>query len=62
MKLTNIHQFCQKEWKLKSFKNFLCSLNDKNELIVHKRALKQALNYGLVFQKVHRVIKFNEEA
>ena len=56
MKLTNIHQFCQKKLKLKSFKKFLCSLNDKNELVVHIRALKQA---GLVFQKVHRVIKLN---
>ena len=62
MKLTKIHQFCQTEWKLESFKKILCSLNGQNELIVHIRALKQALNYGLVFQKVHRVIKFNEEA
>ena len=61
MELTNIHQFCQKKLKLKRFKKFLCSLNDKNELVVHIRAIKQALSYGLVFQKVHRVIKLNQE-
>ena len=29
---------------------------------MHIRALKQALNNGLKFKKVHRVIKFNQEA
>ena len=29
---------------------------------MHIRALKQALNHGLVLRKVHRVIKFNQEA
>ena len=28
---------------------------------MHKRVLKQALNHGLVFKKVHRVIQFNQE-
>ena len=29
---------------------------------MHTRALKQALNHGLVLRKLHRVIKFNQEA
>ena len=29
---------------------------------MHIRALKQALNHGLVIKDVHRVIKFNQEA
>ena len=29
---------------------------------MHKRALKQALNHGLILKKVHRVIQFNQEA
>ena len=29
---------------------------------MHIRALKQALNRGLIFKKIHRVIQFNQEA
>ena len=29
---------------------------------MHIRALQQAVNHGLVLRKVHRVIKFNQEA
>ena len=29
--------------------------------MIHIRALKQALNHGLVLKDVHRVIKFNQE-
>ena len=29
---------------------------------MHIRNLKQALNHGLVLKKVHRVIKFNQNA
>ena len=29
---------------------------------MHTRALKQALNHGLILKKVHRVIKFNQRA
>ena len=28
---------------------------------MHIKALKQALNHGLVFKKVHRVIQFNQK-
>ena len=30
--------------------------------VIHIRNLKPALNYELVFRKVHRVIKFNQKA
>ena len=40
----------------------LCNLYDKISYIVHIRALKQALNHGLILKKVHRVIQFNQEA
>ena len=30
--------------------------------ITHIRNLKQALNHGLVFKKLHRIIKFNQKA
>ena len=37
-------------------------LHDKIEYVVHIRNLKQALNHGLVFKKVNRVIKFSQNA
>ena len=41
---------------------FICSMEDKEKYVVHKSALKQALNHGLILKKVHRVIKFNQKA
>ena len=40
----------------------VCSIEDKEKYVMHKRALKQALNHGLILKDVHRVIKFNQEA
>ena len=37
-------------------------MQDKKNYVVHIRALKQALNHGLILTKVHRVIQFNQEA
>ena len=34
---------------------------DKNNYLAHIRSLKQALNHGLLFKKVNRVIQFNQE-
>ena len=36
------------------------NLHDKTEYVINIRNLKQALNNGLVFKKVYRVIKFNQ--
>ena len=33
----------------------------KNEKVVHIRNLKQALNHGLILEKVYRVIRFNQD-
>ena len=38
------------------------NLNDKRKYIVHIKALNQALPYGLILEKVHQVIKFNQRA
>ena len=38
------------------------SLEDKEKYAIHVRALKEALNNGLILKDVHRVIKFNQEA
>ena len=39
-----------------------CTFYDKENCVVHIKALKQALNYGLILKKAHRVIQFNQEA
>ena len=36
-------------------------LHDKTEYVIYIKNLKQALNHGLVLEKVHRVIKFNQK-
>ena len=43
-------------------KKLAANLHDKTEYVIHIRNLKQALNHGLVSKKVHRVIKFNQNA
>ena len=37
-------------------------LRDKTEYAIYIRNSKQALNHGLVLKKVHKVIKFNQDA
>ena len=48
--------------KLEKVEKLVCSIEDKEKYVIHIRALKQALNHGLVLKDVHRVIKFNQEA
>ena len=40
----------------------MANLHDKTEYVTHIRNLKQALYHGLIIKKVHRVIKFNQNA
>ena len=47
--------------KIEKVKNMLSTCMIK-EYVIHIRSLKQALNHGLVLKKLHRVIKFNQEA
>ena len=37
-------------------------MRDKKKYVVYIRALKQALEYGLLLEEVHRVINFNQKA
>ena len=48
--------------KINKCRKLVCNLYDKNNYVVHIRSLKQALDHGLILSKVHRVIKFNQEA
>ena len=38
------------------------TVQHKENYVVHVRALKQALDHGLILKKVHRVIEFRQEA
>ena len=50
------------EIEKKNEKKLVANLHDKTEYVIHIRNLKQALNNGLVLRKVHRVIKFIQNA
>ena len=54
--------FLPERLKTNKCSKLVCCLYDKNNYVVHIRALKQALNHGLILMKVHRVIHFNQEA
>ena len=47
--------------KINKFDKLVCNLNDKEKYPVHILALKQALNHGLKFKKVHSVTEFRQE-
>ena len=48
--------------KIEKVEKLVANLHDKPEYVIHIRKLKQALNHGLVFKKVNKVIKINQSA
>ena len=38
------------------------NLHDKQKYVIHVKALKQALDHGLVLERIHRVIQFKQSA
>ena len=63
--LHNLHNdllFLPERKKIEKVEKLVANFHDKNEYDIRIRYLKQALNYGLVLKKVHRVIKFNQKA
>ena len=54
--------FLSERMKVNKCKKLVCNLFNKKKYVVHTNALKQALNHGLKFKKIHRVIEFNQEA
>ena len=47
--------------KLQKGEKLVSNLHDKTDYVIHIRSLKQALNHGLIWKKIHRVIKFNQK-
>ena len=54
--------FLSKRIKICKCNKLVCNLDGKKNYVLHIRSLKQALIYGLILQKVHRLIQFNQEA
>ena len=54
--------FLSERKKIEKVEKLICSIEDKEKYVIHIRALKQALNHGLILKKVHRVIQFNQKA
>ena len=48
--------------KIEKVEKLVANLHDKNEYIIQLRILKHALNHELILEKVHRVIKYNQNA
>ena len=47
---------------LKTIRKHVTNFHDKTEYVIHTRNIKQALNHGLVLEKLHRIITFNQKA
>ena len=64
-KLHKLHSdmpFLPERMKINKTKKLVCNLQDKKKYVVHISILKQALDHGLKFKKLHRVIEFNQKA
>ena len=53
--------FLPERMKTSKCNKLVCNLHDKKNYVAHIRSLKQALNYGLILKKVHKVILLNQE-
>ena len=54
--------FLSERVEVNKCKKLVCNLFNKKKYVVHINALKQALNHGLKLKKIHKGIKFNQEA
>ena len=64
-KLHDLHSdlpFLPERMEINKCKKLVCNLYGKKKYVVHIKSLKQALNHGLKFKKIHRIIEFNQEA
>ena len=47
--------------KIEKVEKLVANLYDKTQYVTHIRNLKQVLNDGLILNKIHRVVKFNQK-
>ena len=63
-KLFNLHSdlsFLSEGKKIKKRNKLVCNIHNKENCVVHIRALKQSSNHGLILKKVYKIIHFNKE-
>ena len=58
--LHNDIPFICSKMKVNGVEKLIPNLYDKKKYIIHIRALKQALDHGLVLEKIHRCIRFRQ--
>ena len=54
--------FLSERMEANKCKKLICNLFNKKKYEAHINTLKQALNHGLKFKKIYRVVEFNQEA
>ena len=54
--------FFLERMKINKCTKLTCTIQNKENYVIHIRALKQAVNHGLKLTKVHRIIQFDQEA
>ena len=54
--------FLPERMKINKCTKLTCTIQNKDNYVIHIRALKQAINHGLELAKVHRIIEFDQEA
>ena len=54
--------FLPERMKINKCSKLTCTVQNKENYVIHIRALKQALNHGLKLIKVHRIIQFDQVA
>ena len=60
----NLHSdlpFLRGRKKIEKCNKLVRNIYDKENYVIQIRTLKQALNHGLIFKKVHKVIQFNKK-
>ena len=53
--------FLSERMEVNKCKKLVCNLFNKKKYVAHINTLKQALNHGLKFKKIHRAIEFNQK-
>ena len=60
----NLHNdlpFLSERMNIEKVEKLVATLHEKVEYVIQIRNLNQALNHGLVFKKLHTIVKFKQQ-
>ena len=60
--ITTYHSLLCEKIKVNGVEKLVPNLFNKEKYVIHIKALKQALDHGLVLRKIHRVIQFKQSS